>query len=90
MYKQARNISLIFGMFFLLTGCAPGPPIPPIFPHFEWLIITFILIVFFCILGWQKFLPEKPVKIDYLTEALNAINQKLIELEKKIDELEKK
>ncbi len=91
MYKQSKNTPLIFfGLVALLSGCAPGPPLPPIFPGFDWLIMAFVIVVFSGVFGWRKFSSEKPVKTDYLAEALNAINQKLIELEKKIDILEKK
>ncbi len=89
--RQNRKIVYLLGLIFLLTGCAPGPPLPPpplIFPGFGWLIIG--LIIFLFIFLWKKYESDKPIKTDYLTEAINAINQQLKELEKKIDELAKK
>ncbi len=90
MHKRIKNIKTIclISSVFMLTGCAPGPPLPPppmIFPGFGWIIIG--LIVFLSIVLWKKIPPNEPIKIDYLTEAINAINKQLKELEKKIDEL---
>jgi len=85
--KKTQGIYFI-GIIALLAGCTPGPPPPPIFPGFEWLIIGFI--IFVSIFLWKKISSKEPVKTDYLTEAINAINKQLKELEKKIDELGKK
>ncbi|RLB79421.1 MAG: hypothetical protein DRH24_12625 [Deltaproteobacteria bacterium] len=84
--KKTKWIYLI-SIIPLLAGCAPGPPLPPIFPGFEWLIIGFT--IFLGIFVWKKYSSEEPVKTNYLTGAINDINHKLKELEKKIDELEK-
>ena len=76
-----------FGITILFAGCSPGPPLPPIFPGFEWLIFAAAIVAGIAL--WVKYSAEKPTEIDYLTEALNSINRQLNELEKKIDELEK-
>jgi len=89
--KKLKKTKLIYfiGILALLTGCAPGPPPPPpIFPGFEWVIIA--LVIFLGVILWKKYSAKEPLKTDYITEALNAINQQLKELEIKIDALEKK
>ena len=90
MDKKSKQIKSIYflGIFIFITGCTPGPPPPPLFPGFEWLIIA--LAIFLAVFLWKRYLTEKPLKTNYLTDALNAINQQLKILEKKIDELEKK
>ncbi len=72
----------------LATGCAPGPPPPPLFPGFEWIIVA-ILIIAAGILLWRKLDVSQPKKEDHLTEVLNDIYRQLKNLEKKIDQLEK-
>ncbi len=90
MNKKLKITKLIYflSILVLLTSCAPGPPLPPIFPGFEWVIIA--LVIFLGVILWKRYLTQEPLKTNYITEALNAINQQLKELEKKIDELEKK
>ena len=87
--KSEKRIKWIYllGIIPFFTGCAMGPPPPPpVFPGFEWLIIG--LMVFIGIFLWKKFDSSEPLKTHYLTEVLNAINQRLKILEKKIDNLE--
>ncbi len=89
--NKTLNILIYFlGSIVLLTGCAPGPPppLPPIFPGFEWIIIA--VVIFLGVFIWKRYSAKEPLKTNYITEALNAINQQLKQLEKKIDELEKK
>ena len=90
MNKESKRTKLIYflGIFVFLTSCTPGPPPPPIFPGFEWIILASV--IFLGVFLWKKYLTKDPIKTNYITEALNAINQQLKELEKKIDELEKK
>ena len=91
MNKRSKKTKLIFllGILVFLTSCAPGPPPPPpIFPGFEWVIIAAIIL--FGIFLLKTFSTKKPLETNYITDALNAINQQLKELEKKIDALEKK
>ena len=90
MNKTSKKTKLIYslGILAFLTSCAPGPPPPPIFPGFEWVIIA--VVIFLGVFLWKKYLTKEPLKTNYITEALNAINQQLKELEKKMDELEKK
>ncbi len=83
-----RKIIYFIAIFPLLNGCAPGPPPPPIFPGFEWVIIAVVIFLGFFL--WKRLSTQKPLETNYITDALNAINQQLKELEKKIDELEKK
>jgi hypothetical protein len=73
---------------FLVTGCAPGPPPPPVFPGFEWFIIA-VLVMGAGILLWRKLDVSKPPKEDHLTEVLNEMNRQLKKLEEKLDNLEK-
>ena len=74
-----------------VCGCAPGP-LPPIFPGLVgfglgWLLVA--LLVWIGFLLWEKHgSPDSP-KTDYLTEALNAVNQRLTILEDKIAQIEK-
>jgi len=97
MDTQSNKSILIYflGILLLLTGCGPGPPLPPIRPVFEWLFIA--LVVYLGVFSWKKYssekpaqISEKPVQTDDLGEALHVINQQLKELEKKIDELREK
>jgi len=88
--RKRTRLWSILAIASLLTGCAPGPPPPPIFPGLfgfglGWLI-TGILI-------WTGFLflknrPKEKPKTDHLTEAMNAINQRLKVLEEKIEQME--
>ncbi len=84
--KKTKWIYFI-SIVLLFAGCALGPP-PPIFPGFEWLIIA--IVIWIGIFLWNKYSYEKPEEPSYLTETLNAINQRLKELEEKINELRKK
>ena len=90
MAQKLTKVQRIFfiGIMAFVASCAPGPPPPPMFPGFEWLIIG--LIVFVSIFLWKEISFKEPLKTNYLTEAINAINRQLKELEKKIDELGKK
>ncbi len=90
MNKRSKKTKLIYllGVLVFLTSCSPGPPPPPIFPGFEWVIIAVVILLGVFLL--QRVPTKKPLETNYITDALNAINQQLKELEKKIDELEKK
>ncbi len=90
MDKKSKISILIYslGILAFLTSCAPGPPPPPIFPGFEWVIIA--VVIFLGVFLWKRYSTQEPLKTNYITDALNAINQQLKELEKKIDALEKK
>ncbi len=90
LYKNA-------GLWFVLTiilpfsGCAPGPPPPPVFPGLfgfgmGWLVIG--ILIWAGILFLKNSRPEEKPKADYLTEALNAINQRLKTLEEKMEQRE--
>jgi len=87
MDKSSKKTKLIYtlGILAFLTSCTPGPP-PPIFPGFEWVIIA--VLIFLGVFLWKRYSTQEPLKTNYITDALNAINQQLKELEKKIDELE--
>ena len=86
--KKKTQWIYLSGIIPFLTGCTPGPPLPPIFPGFEWLIIGFV--VWIGIVLWRKHASAEPLKTHYLTEVLNAINQRLKILEGRIGELEEK
>ena len=91
MNKSSNKTKLFYllGILAFLTSCAPSmPPPPPIFPGFEWIIIA--VIIFLGVFLLKRTQDKKPEDTNYITDALNAINQQLKELEKKIDELEKK
>ena len=91
MKKRSNKTKLIYLLSILvfLTSCAPGPPPPPLmFPGSEWVIITVVILLGVFLL--KRISTKKPMETNYITDALNAINQQLKELEKKIDELEKK
>ncbi len=76
------------GIAVVFTGCAPGPPPPPIFPGFDWLVIGTVFLIW--IFLWKKYASAAPSKTHYLTDMLNAINQRLKVLEDKIKKLEEK
>ncbi len=78
----------MFIVVLLATGCAPGPPPPPIFPGFEWIIVA-VLVIAAGVLLWRKLDVSQPKKEDHFAEALNAIHHQLKELEEQIDRLEK-
>ena len=86
--KSGEKTKWIFslGIISFLTGCAPPPPLPPIFPGFEWLIIG--IVIWIGVFLWKKYSSEKPVQKDYVTDALNAINNQLKILEKRIKKFE--
>ncbi len=86
--ERATSAVLMLAVFFL-AGCTPGPPPPPIFPGFEWLVVGFIVLIA-AILLWRRCSPKETSKTDYLTDAINAMSKRIEELEKKIDELNKK
>ena len=88
--KKAKWLPLPATIMFVY-GCAPVPP--PVSPElfvlgFRWLSAG--LLVGLGIWGWKKYCSTKPPKTDYLIEALNAINQRLVILEKQIEEIAKK
>lgn len=73
-------------MVLLVSGCAPGPPPPPVFPGLEWIIVA-VLVIAAGILLWRKLDVSRPSKDDHLTEVLNEMNRQLKNLEDKIDKL---
>ena len=76
-------------LVLLVTGCAPGPPPPPVFPGFEWIIVA-VLVIAAGVLLWRKLDVSRPTKDDHITEVLNDIHRQLKTLEKKMDKLEKR
>ncbi len=94
MYRYLRNKAEWFPILIivlLITGCAPGPP-PPIPPGLfsagiGWILVG--LLVWGAILLWKNFNSNKVSKTDHLADALNAINDRLSALEKKINQSEK-
>jgi len=80
---------LVPAVILNVSGCAPGP-LPPLFPGLVgfglgWLAVG--LLVWIGFLMWKKYGSTDPLKTDYLTEALNAVNRRLSALEEKIEEL---
>jgi len=96
-FKDTGEASLFPGIvtiviILLLQACNRYPPVPrpppiPILPRFEWLVVG--LIIFAGAVLWKKVIFKEPVREEYLTEAINDINDQLLEIEKKIDELKK-
>ncbi len=84
---------MLIGVYWLiLTGCAPGPPPPPLFGGpgalgIGWIILG--LIAFGMTIIWKKTNETPSVKTDYITDALNDINERLKRLEEKMKDLEK-
>lgn len=81
------------GIIPFVTGCAPGPPLPPVFPGLigfgvEWIVVGFL--VWAGILLWKKYSPLMSSKRNHPTEAVDIINQRVRTLEEKVEELEKK
>ena len=82
---------IVLSAVMLITGCAPGPP-PPLPP---WLFgagtnwIAMILLVWISLLLWKNLNINRSHNQDHLTEALNAINDRLTVLEEKIQQLER-
>ncbi len=75
----------------LIAGCTPGPP-PPIPPGLfragiSWIVIG--LLVWGAILLWKNLYSTKITKTDHLTDVLNDINDRLIALEKKMNQLKR-
>ena len=75
----------------LITGCTPGPP-PPIPPGLfsagiGWIVAG--LLVWGAILLWKNVNSDKITKTDHLTDALNAINDRLTALEEKMNQSER-
>jgi len=85
--KKGKKWFWLLVITIMVTGCAPGPPPPPIFPGLEWIIVA-VLVIAAGILLWRKLDVSQPAKEDHLTEVLNAINQRMKILEEKIDKLE--
>ncbi len=86
--KSKKWLGLVF-MGIILTACAPGPPPPPVFPGFEWMMVALLIIVAGVLL-WRKLDVSHPKQEDHLSEVLNDIHRQLKKMEKKIEELEKK
>ena len=76
-----------------LSGCAPGPPAPPM-PPGSWMAgvggLFLLGLVFLAAVFWKSFAEPKPPRTNYLTDALNDIQKRVKELEKKIEKLEEK
>ena len=78
-------------ILLLITGCTPGPP-PPIPPGLfsagiGWIVVG--LLIWGAILLWKNLNSTKTNKTDQLTDALNAINDRLTALEEKMNQPEK-
>ena len=73
------------------AGCAPGPapPLPPALlgQGAVWLIAG--LLVWIGIMLWKNLKPGQPDENHHITAALNSINERLAELEAKMEQLEK-
>jgi len=88
--KKVAWLLLVLSMLMVITGCAPGPP-PPLPP---WLFgaganwIAMMLLVWISLLLWKNLDMSRSHSQDHLTEALNAINDRLTVLEEKIERLE--
>ncbi len=76
-------------VILLVTGCAPGPPPPPVFPGFEWIIVA-VLVIAAGVLLWRKLDVSQPKKEDHFTEVLNDIHRRLRDIEEKLDKTDKK
>ncbi|MBW1981268.1 MAG: hypothetical protein JRJ12_08590 [Deltaproteobacteria bacterium] len=84
---------LVPAIALLCDGCALNGPPPPVFPglfnsSFAWLVIGLLLMI--GILAWKKLSYSRLPPIDYLTDAVNAINERLTILEQKIEQAEKR
>ncbi len=77
----------------LLVGCAPpGPPLPPLMGPGPWGGIGWLFLIVIGVGIWllaKKVSSESPPKRDHLAETLNDIHERLKQLEKKIDKMEK-
>ncbi len=75
-----------------LAGCVPGPPLPPLLgpgigPFLGWIFAGAVVVGAWVI--FKKSTPPPRPKDDYLTNALNDINERLKRMEEKIEKIEK-
>ncbi len=88
------------GMVLLLFiafayGCAPGPPPPPPLlggpgaMEFGWIILGFIALGIFFVV-WKRSCERSSERTDYITKALNDINERLRKLEEEVKHMEEK
>ena len=90
--KKAAAGFIVLAALQAVSGCAPGPPPPPIPPGLPGMVIGWIvigLLVLCTVLLWKNLSSAKPDKTDHLTNAINAMNKRIVRLEKKMDELER-
>jgi len=91
MKKTYYLIGLMVMFLFLLAGCAPGPSPPPFMGSIGVFLMGWILIgliVLIVIILWKKN-DSTSGRRTYITDAINDINERLKDLEKKIDKLYK-
>jgi len=90
--RNFLKAGIIVGLFFpFMGGCAPGPP-PPLLGGpgafgIGWIILGLIAVGVAVL--WKKSNDKRPPKTDYITNALNDINDRLKNLEEKIKRLER-
>ena len=75
-----------FSLMFLIAGCAPGPPLPPLLHGFGWLIAGLVLWIGYLFLTKNN--DVAPTKKQYQDEILNSVNHRLKVLEDKIEKIE--
>ena len=86
--KNLLKILLMVAAVSGLNGCAPGPPVPPLFgPGNDWVVL--LGLVGIGVLFWLYFDRKKSPDTTNRTEILNDIHQQLKRLEEKIEKVEK-
>ncbi|RUM74159.1 MAG: hypothetical protein DSZ10_02110 [Sulfurovum sp.] len=94
MYRHLCKRTAVFPVLIIvlfIAGCAPGPP-PPMPPGLfsagiGWIMVG--LLVWGVILLWKNLNSTKTTNMDHLTDALNAINDRLAALEQKMNQAER-
>ena len=86
--KNLPKILLMVAAVSGVSGCAPGPPVPPLFGPGNDLVVFLGLggIVLFL---WLYFDSKKSPDTTHAAEILNDIHQQLKRLEEKIEKVEK-
>ncbi len=77
--------------FLLLQGCAagPGPPMPPCFMDVFLNLLVIGAFLWVGVMFWKDLKATRSNHISYLTEAINAMNRQIADLEKRVSRLEK-